>query len=86
MNDLKKSVFELRIYFDKNDHKYFEQVMNNFLAINGTIMNQYFNYERYVDINQKVNSYYKAKDKTLIDNSTVVDKIAQIIRKTFDHK
>ena len=85
INDLKRSIFELKIYFDQNAHNNFEQAIDNFLAINRTLMHQYFNYDSDVDINQKVNCFYDTKDKSLKANSIVIDKIAQLVRNTFNY-
>ena len=85
INDLKQSVLELKMYFQKEDHKYFEILLKNILSINSNLLKNRTDYSKQ-NIIQKTNDFLFFKDKVLKENSKIIDDLTTMIRKSFNHK
>lgn len=86
INDLEKSVIELKIYFTTEDHKHFELVLNGFLSINEKLSNLYSKGGDETKIIEKANEFQSFKDKILKTNTETLDIISTIVRESFYHK
>jgi hypothetical protein len=85
LNDLKQSVLELKMYFKKEEHKYFEVLLENILSINSNLLKNRNDYSEQTLI-QKANDFIFYKEKVLMENSRIIDDLTTMIRKTFNHK
>jgi len=86
LNDLKKSLFELKIYFDKNEHNHFESLVNGIYAINKKMSELYFDYDKDKKDVHKVNEFDFTRDDILEKNNKTIDKLSSIIRDTYKMK
>jgi hypothetical protein len=84
LNEVRRNVFELKIYFDSKEHKDFQLILKNMECINGKLSQQYFNYSEDVNTITKVNNFQKALDDVLRENKIIYDRITKCIRKTFN--
>jgi len=83
LNDLKRTLFELKIYFKKEDYKHFEDLVNGIYSINGKLSELYFDYDKEKKLVHKANEFSFHKDDILKKNSEIIDKICLIISDTY---
>ena len=86
LNDLKKSVLELKIYFSDIDYKDFENILSNFLAINKNLSDNYFNNSKTEDIIKKTNNFLHFKEVKLKENSVILKNLSKNIRTSYNQK
>jgi hypothetical protein len=82
INDLKGILLELRIYFDKDDYKLFEDLTNRLISINGKLKNLYFN-SIPNNIVLENNEFDFFKTDVLKKNNELMNQLCQRIRETF---
>jgi hypothetical protein len=83
LNDLKKSLFELKIYFKKEEHKYFDELVNGIYEINGKVSELYFDYDEEKKDIHKANEFIFFKSDVLNKNNKIIDNICLIIGDTY---
>lgn len=83
INKLKGYTLELKIYFEENDCKIFENLMNNMGLINSHL--QYLYNDQGIEFRtmERVDSYYEFRGKIIVSNQTLYDQIYSIAKKTF---
>ena len=86
LNDLKKSVLELKIYFPTQEHKYFQQLLDNFLLINNNLSKNYFDFDQEKKLTHKTNDFNFFKDEMEKKNNKILESISEIIRLSYYHK
>lgn len=84
LRDLRQSVLNLRIYFDKEQHKDFEQIMTYFLGINGKLAELYSWPPPDNSIGQNVTVFNAFRDELIERNEKLLDKICTFVRATFN--
>jgi hypothetical protein len=83
LNEMKKSVLELKIYFDKETHTDFEKMLDGFLAINRKLSELYFGGESDISLMQKSNTFHFYKEEKIKENDALLTHICENIRKIF---
>lgn len=83
LNNLKQSVFELMIYFDELDHREFEKIMDNFMEVNATLGNLYFNPSKFTTVSEMVTVFNSKKDKIIVDNNKILNGLLSKIKNSF---
>jgi hypothetical protein len=83
MDDLKRSVLELKIYFTKKEHAEFESLLSNFQLVNNNLSQNYFDYDTEKTIIQKTNSFLFFKEKKVKENNKILDSLTDRIRDSF---
>lgn len=82
---LKQSVFELKIYFAANDHKYFDKLYANFLSLNSSLLNSHMEYSKDKSTIQQANSFTALRDKIFRENNEIIDELTTRIRKPYSY-
>lgn len=80
LNEMKKSVLELKIYFDKEVHQNFEKMLDGFLSINNKLSALYFGGSSELSLIQKSNSFHSFKDQQLKENETLLTEVCEKIK------
>ena len=83
LNELKQSVLELKIYFNNDTHKYFEQMLEKYISINSELSKLYFWTGPEMTIVQKVNRFETFKEKAIKENNETLSILCDEIRKMF---
>ncbi|QQU04750.1 hypothetical protein [Myroides odoratus] len=83
VNEIRRNVFELKIYFELDTYKEFEMILKNMELINGKLSEQYFNYNPEVNIITKANNFQFTLDDILKENELAYNRIAKNIKKKF---
>ncbi|MFB9054616.1 hypothetical protein ACFFVB_16125 [Formosa undariae] len=83
LNDLRKSVNKLQIYFDKNDFNTIKSVQDNINSINQKLTEIYFDIEKTPSVTVDVNEFQYFRDGKLDDNNKVFEKINKLLKKTY---
>ncbi len=83
LNDLKKSVLTLRIYFDGDMQEKLEKILDGFLSINEFLNNEYSSAGLNSTIISKANAFHAKKDKILIENDVLLTSFCVGIRDIF---
>lgn len=83
LTNLKKSLLELKIYFENEDHKYFENLTNAQTSINGKINELYFDSDKGRNPTALVNDFTDFRDKTMKGDLKRMDELCVIIRKIY---
>ncbi len=83
LNEVRQSVLELKIYFEPAAHKSFEQILDNFLSINGKLMDIYFWSSNEETITRKVNDFDLYRTKMFKENNRLIDLVCSEIKETF---
>lgn len=86
MNDLKKSILELSIYFLPQEHRYFEKAFKSLLMLNNRLSALYYMANKDVNIMERVNSFEGFKEKAFKDNEQVLLVISENVRYAFSQK
>lgn len=83
LNEMKKSVLELRIYFDKDTHPNFEKILDGFLSINNKLSDLYFGGNPNLSLLQKSNSFHLFKEGKIIENDKLLTQTCELIREIY---
>jgi hypothetical protein len=83
LNEMKKSVLELKIYFDKGAHQNFEKMLDGFLSINTKLSGLYFGGSPDLSLIQKSNSFHSFKDQQLKENDALLTEVCEEIREIY---
>jgi len=83
LNNLEQSVFELKLYFDDDDHKLFENVSLNMLLINSKLCQLWMNFDEGYTIIQKSNDFGGFRGKVLRENRTIINELSTKVRLSF---
>lgn len=86
LNELKKSVLELKIYFNNDHHKYFQELLDNYLLVNNNLGRNYFDYNKDKKVTQKSNDFTSFLKNTSEKNEKLLDDLSRIVRKSFNDK
>lgn len=84
VNELRKSVLELLIYFPEKDHKLFSDILNNVLSINGKLSEIYFKYDKETSVIVKSNEFGFFRDEKLDENKELFKQLSQTVKRTFN--
>jgi hypothetical protein len=84
IDQLRMNILELQIYFPEKEHKIFKDILKNVLKINGKLNSIYFNYDKETTVTVKSNNFSFVKDSKLEENEKLLEKLSEIIRKTFN--
>jgi hypothetical protein len=82
LNSLQESTLELKLYFDNDLHKYFEQLTNGIQSINGTLLRLYSSLNPEKSIIVKANEFAAFKEKIILNNKFITE---ELCRKLKDH-
>jgi len=83
VNELRRNVFELQIYYIEKEHDDFQLILRNMEKIFKCLYEQYYNYDKKVSIITKVNRFQFALDKILEENASIYIKIIKHIKVSF---
>ena len=83
LDELRRNVLELKIYFADKDNKNFENVMKNMDLINGNLSKTYFNYNSEESIIVKSNNFQFFRDEKLVQINLILNEITNHVRKDF---
>lgn len=83
--ELQKSILELKIYFSGDEHKNFQNILNNFYMINNNIKKHYINDYDEINTLYKTNDFSSVVDKVTNDNNLIINNISNVIKKSFSH-
>lgn len=83
LNELKKSVLELKIYFEGETHSNFEKLLDRFLSINTKLSNLYFGGSSDLTLIQKSNSFHSFKDSVFKENDALLTTVCKEIRQIY---
>jgi hypothetical protein len=84
LNELQETLLELKIYFDDDYHKSFEQLTKGFQSINEKLMNLYFNSIPDLNLVKAGNDFNRFKDEVLNKNEVIMNELCLKIRATFE--
>lgn len=84
INELRKNILELQIYFPEKEHKIFEKILDNILSINGKLSSIYFNYDKEISPIVKSNDFGFFRDEKLKENNELFKEVSKIIKRTFN--
>jgi hypothetical protein len=80
LNELQETLLELKIYFDDDHQKYFEQLTKGILSIHDRLLNLYFNSNPEMNTVAKGNDYYSFKEEILKNNRLIMNDLCVKIR------
>ena len=83
INDLKKSLLEMKILFNRNDFSQFEIITDNIISINQKLSQLYFDINCEQNINSKSCDFEIYKMKILKSNKVLLEGVCSRIRKSF---
>ena len=83
LNDLKRNLLELQIYFDDVEHARFKNIYDNLNLINRKLSDIYFDFDQNKTNTQKSNSFQFYRDDVLEKNELILKKISTNLKKTF---
>jgi hypothetical protein len=86
MNDLNRTVLELKMYFAVDDHSYFQRLANGFEFINGKMLDLYINIHDDKSLTVRANEFTRFREEILLNNKVVIDELCLRIRKAFKTK
>tara|TARA_R110002033_G_C3808533_1_gene231916 strand:+ start:24 stop:548 length:525 start_codon:yes stop_codon:yes gene_type:complete len=84
INELRRNVLELQIYFPENEHQLYKDILKNVLEINGKLNSIYFHSDKETSTTIKSNEFGFFRDSKLEENEKLFEKLSKIIRKTFN--
>lgn len=82
INELNKSLLELKIYFSPEDHKYFEKLVYGLSSINGKLSELYFSLDGEMSYSKKADEFFRFKAKVLLQNSEFMENLCERIKHT----
>ena len=83
LNDLKRSVLVLRIYFDGEMQDNLEKILEGFLSVNQFLSNEYFSIGHNSTISNKANAFHTKKEKILCENDILLTSFCIGIREIY---
>jgi hypothetical protein len=83
---LKQSLFELKVYFPGVDHKHFEELYNNFLKLNRNLLNANVDFSNSKTIKEQADEFTLLRDRIFRENTSVIDNLTEVIRKSYIKK
>ena len=83
LNSLKQSTLELQIYFDSNVHKLFDEIVTNFLFINGSLHKIYYYPKPDETITIRANKFEHVKTEILLKNKGLLLQISKLVRDSY---
>ncbi|HVA97687.1 MAG TPA: hypothetical protein VNG53_02235 [Bacteroidia bacterium] len=83
INELRRSVLELNIYFDEHEHENFSSILKNMLLINSKLHDMFFYREGDKTLTQKVNDFLFVRDNMLERNELIFKQISANLKKAF---
>lgn len=83
LNELKKSLLELQIYFNDDEHDRFEKIYNNISMINSKLSDIYFDFNQNKSNTEKSNDFQFYRDDLLKKNEVILKNITMNLKKTF---
>ncbi len=83
LNELKRSVLELQLYFDEDKHKNFEKLLDGFLSINNMLSSIYFGTNEGLTLIQKSNNFHSFKEKVFKENNALLNSVCREIRQIY---
>ncbi|MFV5699824.1 hypothetical protein ACM55H_15785 [Flavobacterium sp. ZT3R17] len=84
LNELRRNVFELKIYFKESEHKSFQTILENMHLINATLSSEYFYFKEDRDVITKSNNFQSFRDNKLKENELINNKIASKLQQMFN--
>jgi len=82
LNEMKRNVLELKIYFDEKDYKHFEYILTSFYNLNSKVKNVFLN-SNAENINDLVYEFEKYKDEVFEQNEKTITIITEKIKKHY---
>ena len=83
VNELKRNLLELQIYFNDRDHARFKNIYDNINLINSKLIDVYFDFDQNKTNTQKSNSFQFYRDDLLEKNEIILKHITLNLKKTF---
>ncbi|MEO6329752.1 MAG: hypothetical protein ABIO55_12505 [Ginsengibacter sp.] len=83
LNEMKKSVLELKIYFNGEDHIAFEKILDGFLSVNEELSNLYSSSNKELELIHKSNKFHSFKETALKQNEDLLTKVCEEIRRIY---
>lgn len=80
LNEMKRNVLELQIYFSETEHVKFAKVSENLHLINGNLMTLYFSS---ISVSDKSKKFLSFREERLLENTEYFKEIANMLKKTF---
>jgi len=84
LNELKKNIHTLEIYFNKDDYYGFLKIDANINSIETRLSHIYFDLTDVNTERQKVDSFISYRDSKLLENRAIISNITTNIKKSFD--
>lgn len=84
INNLRRDVFELKIYFKENEHKNFELILDNMLLINSKLSEEYFSFDKEKNVLKKSIDFQNFRDDIVKKNELILKKISFNLRNEFN--
>lgn len=84
LNQLRKNTLELKIYFKKNEYVEFQKILNNMTFINSELSMRFFHNYNQTNLNTLSNDFLFERDKALLENKKILQKIVDNIHKQFE--
>lgn len=83
LNELKKTVLELKIYFEGEGYSNFEKILDGFLSINTKLSNLYFGGNSDLTLIQRANSFHLFKEEVFKANDVFLTIVCKEIREIY---
>jgi hypothetical protein len=83
LNALQEITIELKLYFEEDYQKYFEQLTNGIQSINGKLNGLYSNLKMDMTTTQKVIDYDGFKEEVFINNKVIMNELCSRIKYLF---
>jgi len=83
LNELRRNVFELKIYFDKKEHLEYDNILKLMQQINANLSSTYSSLEKETPIIVKSNNFQSLRDQKLNEIDKILESITEKIRKEF---
>ena len=83
LNELKKNILELMIYFNESDYKNFKLLVANVESINDKLSELYFDYNPDINDTIKSNEFQLIKMTAYQKNNKILPIISNVIKETF---
>lgn len=83
IDELRKSILELQIYFSEKEHELFKNILKNILNINGKLSIIWRDYSNEDSSIIKSNIFGGYRDKKLKENNEILNEVIEMVRDTF---
>lgn len=84
MNELRRCMLELQIYFDENTHKNFNTVLLNMKEVNDSFQEIFFDTNRSNSLIPESNAFQAKRNEKFIENDKIFVNLSAIIKKNFN--